>query len=175
MLSKFILKYENKAIFLIGGFIILALAIMLIVMFSNTGEKTPVTCEELNTKLIDMGYEPADTTYAYSDQNANLIRSIAIDTGKIRFDFFEFDNDNSALSLFKNSQAKINQKRNANSQDWTAHYNNYVMYSTQSDGIYYIVIRVGNTTIYAYCDAEYKSELDTILLSIDYGSLTKNK
>lgn len=175
MLSKFILKYENKTIFLIGGFIILALAIMLIVMFSNTGEKTPVTCEELNTKLIDMGYEPADTTYSYSDQNANLIRSIAIDTGKIRFDFFEFDNDNSALSLFKNSQAEINQKRNANSQDWTAHYNNYVMYSTQSDGIYYIVIRVGNTTIDAYCDAEYKSELDTILLSIDYDSSTKNK
>ena len=57
MLSKFILKYANKAIFLIGGFIILALAIMLIVMFSNTGEKTPVTCEQLNTKLIDMGYE----------------------------------------------------------------------------------------------------------------------
>ena len=49
------------------------------------------------------------------------------------------------------------------------------MYSTQSDGIYYIVIRVGNTTIDAYCDAEYKSELDTILLSIDYGSSTKNK
>lgn len=77
--------------------------------------------------------------------------------------------------MFKNSQAKINQKRNANSQDWTAHYNNYVMYSTQSDGIYYIVIRVGNTTIDAYCDAEYKSELDTILLSIDYDSSTKNK
>lgn len=174
MLSKFILKYENKAIYLIGGFIILVLAVMLVVMFANTGEKTPVTCEELNTKLIEMGYEPADTTYAYSDQNASLKRSIAIDTGKVRFDFFEFDNDNSALSLFENSQAEINKNRNANSQDWTAHYNNYVMYSTQSDGIYYIVIRVGNTAIDAYCDAENKSELDTILASIDYTS-TKQK
>lgn len=174
MLLKFITKYEGKAVGFIGGFIVIMLAVMLIVMLTNTGEKIPITCEELNTKLIDMGYKPADTTYAYSDQNANLIRSIAIDTGKIRFDFFEFDNDNSALNLFKNSQAEINQKRNANSQDWTAHYNNYVMYSTQSDGIYYIVIRVGNTTIDAYCDAEYKSELDTILLSIDYGS-SKNK
>lgn len=174
MLLKFITKYEGKAVGLIGGFIVIVLAVMLIVMFTNTGEKIPVTCEELNTKLIHMGYKPADTTYAYSDQNENLIRSIAIDTGKIRFDFFEFDNDNSALNLFKNSQAEINQTRNANSQEWTAHYNNYVMYSTQSDGIYYIVIRVGNTTIDAYCDAEYKSELDTILLSIDYGS-SKNK
>lgn len=109
------------------------------------------------------------------EDDSNLQKSVTIDNKKIRFDFFEFDNDNSALSLFKNSQAKINQKRNANSQDWTAHYNNYVMYSTQSDGIYYIVIRVGNTTIDAYCDAEYKSELDTILLSIDYDSSTKNK
>ena len=175
MLLKFITKHEGKAVGLIAGFIVIVLAIMLIVMFSNTGEKTPVTCEELNTKLIDFGYEPADTTYAYSDQNSSLKRSIAIDTGNLRFDFFEFDNDNSALSLFKNSQAEINQKRNANSQDWTAHYNNYVMYSTQSDEIYYIVIRVGNTAIDAYCDAEYKSELDTILLSIDYGTSTKNK
>lgn len=175
MLLKFITKYEGKAVGLIAAFIAIVLAIMLIVMFANTGEKTPVTCEQASTELIKLGYEPADTTYAYSDQNTSLKKSIAIDTGKIRFDFFEFDNDNSALSLFKNSQAEINQKRNANSQDWTAHYNNYVMYSTQSDGIYYIVIRVGNTTIDAYCDAEYKSELDTILLSIDYGSSTKNK
>ncbi len=175
MLMKLILKHGDKAIYTICGFIVIALAAILITIFVNTGDKTPVTCEELNTKLVDLGYEPADTTYAYSDQNSSLKRSIAIDTGNLRFDFFEFDNDNSALSLFKNSQAEINQKRNANSQDWTAHYNNYVMYSTQSDGIYYIVIRVGNTTTDAYCDKEYKSELDTILLSIDYGSSTKNK
>lgn len=173
MLVKLILKHENKVIYPCIASIVLVFAVMMIVTFANTGEKTPVTSQKVWNELVTLGYEPADLTYAYNEQNSHLQKSIAIKTSSIRFDFFEFDNDNSALSLFKNSQDQINKNRNANSQDWTAHYNNYVMYSTQSDGIYYIVIRVGNTAIDAYCDSEYKSEPDAILLSIDYGSSTK--
>ena len=168
MLSKFILKYENKAIFLIGGFIILALAIMLIVMFSNTGEKTPVTCEQLNTKLIDMGYEPADTTYAYSDQNANLIRSIAIDTGKIRFDFFEFDNDDGAANAYNSACNQMLDYRSRYNVSHSQGYANYYMHSLISSGVYYITIRVGNTALYAYCDEDYMDELGKILSKIGY-------
>ena len=107
MLMKLILKYGDKAIYSICGFIVISLAAILITIFVNTGEKTPVTCEELNTKLIVMGYEPIDSTYYYQEQNSHLKGSIAIDTGNLRFDFFEFDNDDSAYTLFYNNHDLI--------------------------------------------------------------------
>ena len=53
-------------------------------------------------------------------------------------------------------------------REWDERYDNYAMYSMSSNGIYYLSIWVGNTALYAYCDEEYKSELDMILTSIDY-------
>lgn len=49
------------------------------------------------------------------------------------------------------------------------------MYSMSSNGVYYISIWVGNTVVYAYCNNEYRDEIDNILVSLDYGSSTKNK
>ncbi len=175
MLSKFVIKYGDKAVYLIGGFIVLVFAVIMIVMFANTGEKTPVTCEELNTKLIVMGYEPIDSTYYYQEQNSHLKGSIAIDTGNLRFDFFEFDNDDSAYTLFYNNHDLIYENISDGFREWDAHYNNYAMYSMSSNGVYYISIWVGNTVVYAYCNNEYTNEIDNILVSLDYGSSTKNK
>lgn len=175
MFSKIVIKLGNKAFYLIGGIVVVVFAIIMVVMFANTGAKTPVTCEQVSTKLIDLGYEANDCTEHYKEQSANLEGSIMSDNGKVNFYFFELDNDKSALNLFRNCQAQISENRLYGLQEWEEHYNNYTMYATQSNGIYYTVIRVGNTVIDAQCDAEYKSELDTILLSIDYGSSTKNK
>ena len=175
MFSKIVIKLGNKAFYLIGGIVVVVFAIIMVVMFSNTGAKTPVTCEQVSTKLNDLGYETNDCTEHYKEQSANLEGSIMSDNGKVNFYFFELVNDKSALNLFRNCQAQISENRLYGVQEWEEHYNNYTMYATQSNGIYYTVIRVGNTVIDAQCDAEYKSELDTILLSIDYGSSTKNK
>lgn len=46
------------------------------------------------------------------------------------------------------------------------------MRSIKSNEIYYITICIEGTAIYAYYDEEYKSELDTILVSVDYDSTT---
>lgn len=82
--------------------------------------------------------------------------------------FFEFDNDNSAYSLFHNNHNLIYENISEGFREWDEHYDNYAMYSMSSNGIYYLSIWVGNTALYAYCDEEYKSELDMILTSIDY-------
>ena len=168
MLSKFVIKYGDKAVYLIGGFIVLVFAVIMIVMFANTGEKTPATSQKVWDELVILGYEPAETTYAYTDQNSHLQKSIAIETSSIRFDFFEFDNDSRALAMFKDSHSQIYEKRSAVFRDWDEHYNNYTMYSMESDETYYTVIRVGNTIIDAYCDAECTSELGKILVAIGY-------
>ena len=116
MFEKF-RKLGNKGIYLSIAFIIILFAIIWGILSINTGEKTPVESQRVYEEIINLGYEPIDTTSLYIEDDSNLQKSVTIDNKKIRFDFFEFDNDNSALSLFKNSQAKINQKRNANSQD----------------------------------------------------------
>lgn len=168
MLSRFVIKHGDKAVYLITAVIVVIFAIIMIVLFANTGEKIPATCEQVSNELINLGYEPADTSYAYTEQNSHLKQSIAVETGSIRFDFFEFDNDNNALAMFKNSHRSIYEKRAAVFREWDEHYNNYTMYSMESDEIYYTVIRVGNTIIDAYCDSEYTSELGKILEAIGY-------
>ena len=47
------------------------------------------------------------------------------------------------------------------------------MYTMYSDNTYYTVICVENTVIFAYCDEDKKADLDTILVKMDYDSVTK--
>ncbi len=168
MFSKIVIKLGNKAFYLIGGIVVVVFAIIMVVMFVNTEAKTPATCEQVSKELINLGYEYNDCTDHYKGQSANLDGAIMSDNGKVNFYFFELDNDKSALNLFRNCQAQINEKRLYGVQEWEEHYNNYTMYATQSDGVYYTIIRVGNTVIDAQCDAEYTSELGEILTAIGY-------
>lgn len=174
MLKKLFIKYDKAPYFMIG-FIVLLLVGMFVIMFTNTGEKTPLTCQQVNNVLIDLGYEPIDSTYYYEEQSSNLKESIMADNGNIRFNFFEFDNNDSAYTVFYNNHDLIYKNISDGFREWDAHYNNYAMYSMSSNGIYYISIWVGNTAVYAYCDNEYRDELNNILVSIDYDSSTKNE
>ncbi len=175
MLSKFVIKYGDKAVYIIGGVIVLIFSVIMIVMFANTGEKTPVTCDQVSIELADLDYEPIDSTSHYKEQTSHLKASIMADNGNVRFNFFEFDNNDSAYTVFYNNHDLIYENISDGFREWDAHYNNYAMYSMSSNGVYYISIWVGNTAVYAYCDNEYRNELNDILLSIDYGSSTKNR
>lgn len=168
MLSKFVIKHGDKAVYFISGFIVIALAAILIAIFANTGDKTPATYQQVNTELINLNYNPLDTTDTYKSQSSNLSGSISCDSETVHFYFFEFDNDNSAYSLFHNNHDLIYENISEGFREWDEHYDNYAMYSMSSNGIYYLSIWVGNTAIYAYCDEEYTSELGKILTAIGY-------
>lgn len=172
MLTKLILKHGDKVIYPICAFIVIALAAILITIFVNTGEKTPATCEQVNSALVNLGYNSADSTDYYIKQNSKLKSSVAGNNGNVSFYFFEFDDNDSdsALLTFENIQTQINKKRELGYHDWDEHYNNYAMYSMSSNGIYYMTIWVGNTAIYAYCDEEHTGELGEILTAIGYQS-----
>lgn len=174
MFEKF-RKLGNKEIYLSIAFIIILFAIIWGILSINTGEKTPVESQRVYEEIINLGYEPIDTTSLYIEDDSNLQKSVTIDNKKIRFDFFEFDNDNSAINVYNHACSQMHTYQSGDMIERDEGYNNYSMYSLKSKGVYYITIRVGNTALYAYYDEEYKSELDTILLSIDYGSSTKNK
>ncbi len=167
MLEEWVIK-NNKAPYFLLGFIILTFLTIMIILFVNTGEKTPATCEQVNSTLVNLGYYSENSTDYYVKQNSKLKESVAGNNGNVSFYFFEFDDDETALSEFKNIQTQINQKRELGYHDWHEFYNNYAMYSMLSNGTYYITIWVGNTALYAFCDEEYKGEIGEILTAIGY-------
>lgn len=94
-------KKIGLTILFVGGIILLA--IILIYAFTNGQSKTPATCQQVTTVLSDLGYVPSDTTSLYLEDDAQLKSSVAIENEQIRFDFFEFGNENSAENVYSNA------------------------------------------------------------------------
>lgn len=167
-------KKIGLTILFVSGLILLG--VILIYAFSNGQPKTPVTCQQVSLVLSELGYEPSDTTSLYLEDDSHLVSSIAIENKKIRFDFFEFDNENSADNVYDNACNQMFDYRSSGNISNSEGYANYYMHSLKSNGVYYITIRVGNTALYAYCDEDYMSELGKILSGIGYyGNADKNK
>ena len=126
--------------------------------------------------LSDLGYVPSDTTSLYSEDDSHLVSSVTIENEKIRFDFFEFDNENSAINVYNHACSQMHTYQSGDMIERDEGYNNYSMYSLKSKGVYYITIRVGNTALYAYCDEDYMGKLGKILSGIGYsGNADKDK
>lgn len=81
MFEKF-RKLGNKGIYLSIAFIIILFAIILGILSINTGEKTPVESQRVYEEIINLGYEPIDTTSLYIEDDSNLQKSVTIDNKK---------------------------------------------------------------------------------------------
>ncbi len=161
-------KKKKIGLVTLFSFGIILLAVILIYAGSNGQPKTPTTCQQVTTVLSDLGYVPSDTTSVYFEDDSHLKSSVAIENEQIRFDFFEFDNENSAADLYSSACNQMLDYRARGNISNSEGYANYYMHSLKSNGIYYITIRVENTAIYAYCDEEYTSKLGEILTAIGY-------
>lgn len=167
---------KKKKIGLITLFLfgIILLAVILIYAGVNGQPKTPTTCQQVTTVLSNLGYAPSDTTSMYFEDDSHLKSSVAIENEQIRFDFFEFDNQDSAANLYSTACNQMLDYRARGNISNSEGYANYYMHSLKSSGIYYITIRVENTALYAYCDEEYMGELGEILSGIGYTGDSKN-
>lgn len=167
-------KKTGLTILFVGSIILLA--VILIYAFTNGQPKTPATCQQVTNVLSDLGYVPSDTTSLYLEDDAQLKSSVAIENEQIRFDFFEFGNENSAANVYSNACNQMLDYRSSGNISNSEGYANYYMHSLKSSGVYYITIRVENTVLYAYCDEDYMSELGKILSGIGYsGDANKDK
>lgn len=162
-------KFFSNHPYALMALIITVFAAMMIAMFANTGEVTPATCQQVSEVLDDLNYKTEDSTEYYKQQNSNLKASVYADNGNVKFNFFEFTDDSNAQAMFNGAHSQIVEEGHEGIRRWSEGYNNYVMYATLShDNVYYTVIRVGNTGIYAYCDDEYTQELGEIFEKIGY-------
>lgn len=158
-----------KLALIIFFFIVLA-----IVFFSFIAvPKTPATTEQVKSVITAQGYEPKDITEQYYESDPGfksvLNRCISFDKNDIHFEFFDFNNDNSAINVFSQVYQEVSYKYNdPYSIEIDNRIANYRIYTLDSLGKYNVAIFVGHTAVYAYCDSENKIEIDKILDAIDY-------
>ena len=156
------------------GLVILLFAFMgLIVYETAVVQKKPVTNEQVCNIMIGYGYEPQDITNKYyqrdPDFKETLIKCIAVEKNDIRFDFFEFNNQNSAESVFSQAYNDfITQYDDIKKTESDNQSKNVRIYTLDSPKKYCVAIYVSNTAVYAYCNSENKNEINKILDAIDY-------
>lgn len=164
MLNK-IKYYRIPIMFIIAILVFIGIVIFFIV---HTGPKTPLTCEQFDQIANELGYETTDTTDKYTDFDETFIASRKIISDDFRFEYFEFNDSSSATSLYSGTYTEIIGKRSLHDIEYSDYYNNYRHYALESNGKYYTVIYVENTTVVAECDATYKGKVLDILTEMDY-------
>ena len=144
-------------------FIIIVFVFTVLCIFKFSSSSTPVAeYETVWNTLQNDGYYPQDLT---SDDYA---RNITVNDEKIYFEFNTFQSDKTANSYWSKIHSKIIDKEYYPDKGAYTAKGNYVIYSTTVNNVNYVGVRVGNTTVFAYCDKEYQNELNNILISIGY-------
>lgn len=170
--SKYV-NYDAKGFIklaLFVGFLII-LAVVLISAFNV--QKEPVTADSVYKIIEEQGYKPQDITNKYYEHDPafkdTLVKCVAFEAGDIRFDYFEFNNQNSAVSVYSQAYNDfIMQYDNVHKIETDNQMGNFSIYTLDSLGKYNVAIYVENTAVYANCDSENKNEINKILDAIDY-------
>lgn len=164
MIEKFLIKHP----YVIMVVIVVSLATILIVLFTNTGEKTPATGDQVSAKLVELGYEPVDMTDYYGQYFSGLKEAVSTQTPNIRFYFFELNNNDNSWAVYSKWQYQIYQTLGGVHNPRTEHYCNYASYYVYANDMYYKLVWVDNTAVFAYCNENYKSDIFKILEAIGY-------
>lgn len=149
------------------------IGIIMIVISTTNKPKTPVTTDQVWDILEAQGFEPVDTTQIYKDDwgdSGNILKnSVSTQVDDISFNFFVFDSDKSAeyvrtlyLNYIRDNRYSIP------NVEITEGISNYLLYTLKANGLYSVVIRVGNTLIFAYSDEENAEKINDIILEMKY-------
>lgn len=158
-----------RLIAVLGAFI----GVVLLVFNFTIVPKDPVTSDKMWEVLESQGYQPIDITEKYyakdSGAKQTLIKCIAFEKDDIHFEFYEFNNKNSAIDVYGQAYRSIILDKNKFSKvEHSTQKANYTIYTLKVSGTYNVAIYVGNTAIYAYCNEENSNEIGDILKEIGY-------
>ena len=161
------------------GYFKLALVIIFFIVLSIvffeflTVPKTPATTEQVKEIIINQGYVPEEIVSYYYESDTGfkdtLNNCIAFESKDIHFEFFNFNNEASAKSIYIQAYEDIVANNDTNNRKkGGTKIANYAIYTLDLQGKYNVAIYVGNTAVYAYCNSENKNEINKILDAIDY-------
>ena len=168
---------------IIGIFAIIIVFVVFAIMALDglfAGSKIPATSDEVWAIIEEQGYKPEDITdrYYQNDSEAflSLIKCVAFKENDIEFQFFEFNNKNSAIDIYGQAYHDITTTYNSWQKMEISHEaSNYSLYFLYSLGKYNVAIFVENTAVYATCNSENQSKINKILDPIDYLQFGNNK
>lgn len=144
------------------------------------GSKIPATSDEVWNAIEEQGYIPEDISAFYYQKDSGfkltLKKCIAFESEDIHFEFFEFNNRDSAIDIYGQAYHDITTTYNSWQKMEISHEaSNYSLYFLDSLGKYNVAIFVENTAVYATCNSENQSKINRILDPIDYLQFGNNK
>lgn len=101
-----------------------------------------------------------------------LENCIVAEKDKLRFEFYQFDNVNSARKVYTQAFNKIYENRTTNRVEFNERKLNYRIYILDIETNYYVAMYNENTAIYAYCNSENLSDFNGVLNSLGYPNLS---
>jgi hypothetical protein len=164
-------KLTTKGCIVFAIALIFFVLLIFIIIKVSTVPKTPATAEQVWDVLVSQGYKPQDITEKYinKDPSSDLVKSIVIENDDMRFEFFVFNSENSAIDLYGQAHSLIVRTKNAlPNSEYDTKVANYCIYTLTAKGISNFAIYVGNTAIYAYCNEENTGKISQILRDIGY-------
>ena len=77
--------------------------------FYLTGQPDPASVEQVNDTLISQDLQPVDITDSAQGNfpDAGLNKCVVAEKGDIRFEFYDFDNQSSALEVYREARKLI--------------------------------------------------------------------
>lgn len=161
MIEKYLINHP----YLVIAFIVVSLATIWIVLFTNTEEKTPATGDQVSAELVELGYEPADVTDYYEQYCHGLKKTVFTQSSYIRF--FELNNNDNAGAVYRNWYHQIKEATGGAVYSSTEDYYNYSGFYVYDD-MYYHLVWVDNTVVMAFGGKNYKNDIFKILEAIGY-------
>lgn len=162
-------KMALKLIVVLGAFLLLIYCLLKVLVVN----KEPLTADVVSSIISSHGYTPQETTdiyyYKKPESKSVLDHCIAFESDDIHFEYFVFNNRNSAVDIYGQLYTNITLEYDAiHKIETKSSAGNYSTYSLDSFGKYNAVTWVDNTVVYAYCDSENKQEIISILDEMDY-------
>lgn len=164
-------KKAHKLLLFILFLLVFTALICGLLYFYLTGQPEPVSAEQISDALISLDLQPVDITETAQGNfpGAGLIGCIVAEQGDMRFEFYTFDNPDSALRVYREARKLIiTTKMETPRVEIEQGKANYKYYSLAAGGNYSVTVYVKNTAVYAYCTRENHSKIIGILDTIGY-------
>lgn len=136
-----------------------------------SGRPTPVSADQVITSLNEQGFQPQDITDSAQDNfpGFGLESCVVTEQNGIRFEFYRFDNVESARKVYQQAHSKIFPNKTNQAIVFEERKLNYHIYILDVGTTYYLAMYVENTAIYAYCTpAKNSDKINSILTSFGY-------